>query len=163
MVHQATPTPSKASDSGTHTPSSSPKQARDGTKVFVDYIGTFDSGEVFDKSNGEPLSFVVGSGEVISGFDTAIRGMYAGEEKDIVLEPQEAYGDENPALIQQIPKANLPPHQYQAGMQLVMQTPQGQQVPVQIKAVDEETVTLNLNHPMAGKRLHFHLRLLQIE
>ena len=85
--------------------------------------------------------------------------MRIGAEKKIRLESKDAYGDKNPALIQEVPKERLPAHDFKAGEMLVMQSPDGQQFPVLIEEVKEKTVVLDLNHPMAGKTLNFTLKI----
>ncbi len=132
-----------------------------GDKVKVDYVGSLDDGSVFDRSDahGQPLEFEVGSGDVIKGFDEAVMGMKAGETKKIVLSPDQAYGPVNPQMIQIVPRDKLPPGEPKTGMTLGVQLPNGQQIPAHITAVTATTVTIDLNHPLAGKTLHFEITL----
>ena len=139
-----------------------------GDKVKIDYTGTLDDGQMFDSSthgdHSHPLEFVVGSGEVIKGFDEAIIGMKIGEEKNVILPKEKAYGDHNPALLKKVPKSNLPTgKELQAGMMLVLKTPDGHQIPAKIAEINASEVVIDLNHPLAGKTLHFKLRLVDIE
>jgi len=136
-----------------------------GDKVTVDYTGTFDDGTVFDASekHGQPLVFEAGSGQVIKGFDDAVIGMNVNEEKKISLAPDQAYGQTNPDLIQKVPKEKLPPGEFKPGMMLAVQAPTGEQFPVMIKEVSDKDVTIDMNHPMAGKNLNFKIKLIKIE
>lgn len=143
-------------------------KVKKGDKVKIDYEGKFDSGEVFDSSmhgnHSHPLEFVVGQGMVIKGFDDAVLDMTEDEEKEFSIEPNEAYGERREELKQKVPRNVLPKEQEpKAGMTLVVGTPDGHQIPVQIVDVDKDNVTLDLNHPLAGKRLHFKIKLVEIE
>ena len=134
--------------------------------VFVHYTGTFDDGTVFDSShkNGEPISFKLGEGRVIKGFDLGVTGMQVGEKKKIKIAPEEAYGTHRPELVQNIPRDKLPKDQEpQVGMMIGIRAPDGMQFPAIITKVTASEVTLDLNHPMAGKTLNFELELVKIE
>lgn len=138
--------------------------AKQGDVVHVHYTGKLTSGEVFDSSEGrEPLSFTVGGGEVIAGFDEAVTGMQIGESKDVVIPPQEAYGDHQPELRQTIPRdlmqLGVEP---QVGMQVELHRQDGTVMPLLIAAVDDTSVTVDANHPLAGEALHFSIQLVAI-
>jgi len=135
-----------------------------GDKIKIDYTGTFDNGEVFDSSEGkQPLEFEVGSGMVIKGFDDGVVGMKEGEEKKIKLESKDAYGDVNPQLVKKVPRDKLPEGQEpKEGMMLGVGMPNGQQVPAKITKVGAKEITIDLNHPLAGKTLNFNLKLVKI-
>ena len=136
-----------------------------GDTVKVHYEGTLDDGTVFDSSekHGEPLEFEVGSGKLIPGFDDAIVGMKKGEEKKIKLEPCDAYGEHNPKLIKKIPLDQLPQkEELKAGMMLMLTLPEGVQFTALVSEIDEETVTLDLNHPLAGQTLNFKITVVDI-
>jgi FKBP-type peptidyl-prolyl cis-trans isomerase 2 len=140
------------------------QKAKKGDKVKVDYTGKFDDGTVFDTSEGkQPLEFELGSGMIIKGFDNAVVGMNQGEEKNIELQPAEAYGDHNPALVKKIPRERLPQnHEPKPGMFLALKTPDGKQFPAKITEVTDKEVTIDLNHPLAGKKLNFAIKLVSI-
>lgn len=142
-------------------------EVKKGNKVKVDYEGKFENGEVFDSSthgdHSHPIEFVVGSGMVVPGFDKAVLGMKKGEEKEITIKPEEGYGQPDPKLTREIPKEVLPKEQEaKEGMMIVMGMPNGHQVPARIKSVQEKTVTLDLNHPLAGKTLIFKIKVLDV-
>lgn len=140
---------------------------KDKDKVTLDYEGKFENGEIFDTSkhgdHSHPLTFVVGEGQVIPGFEKAVLGMEVGDEKEFSIEPEDAYGMPDERLVQEIPKSALPSEpEAQVGMTLVMQTPQGD-IPVVISEVKADSVILNLNHPLAGKKLIFKIKVLSVE
>ena len=135
-----------------------------GDTVKVHYTGTFDSGEVFDTSEGaEPLTFTVGGGQVIPGFDAALMGMQVGETKKIVIPPDQAYGQRQEELVQTISRSQfqLGGVEPEVGMTVEMHTPQGS-IPLVIAGLTETTVTLDANHLLAGEQLHFALTLMEI-
>jgi peptidylprolyl isomerase len=135
-----------------------------GDKVKVDYTGKLDDGTVFDSSEGkEPLEFDVGAGMVIKGFDECVLGMEKEEEKEIKLKPEDAYGSPKPELVRKLPREQLPKDQDpKPGMVLMLKTQDGQQFPAKISGVDDKEVTLDLNHPLAGKNLNFKIKILEI-
>ncbi|MBD3339573.1 MAG: peptidylprolyl isomerase [Candidatus Lokiarchaeota archaeon] len=136
-----------------------------GDIIKVEYIGTLDNGEVFDSTEmneGKPLKFQVGSGQLIFGFDNSVIGKEVGHEYEIRLEPNEAYGDYKEGLIQSIPKEQFPEDQKpQKGMMIVLLGPNQQPIPATIKEVKDDTIDIDLNHPMAGKSLNFKIKILE--
>lgn len=130
-----------------------------GDSISVHYVGTLDDGEQFDSSRdrGTPLSFVVGSGQMISGFDAAVQGMELGEIKTVTLEPSEAYGERDDELFIEISLDQVP-EGTEVGDSLV--TAQGQQVTV--SAIDGDVVTIDANHSLAGQRLTFEIEIVSI-
>jgi len=140
------------------------QQAQNGDKVRVHYHGTLRSGETFDSSNGrEPLEFTVGSGQVIKGFDDGVKGMTVGEKKTVEIPVQDAYGAKEDERMLEFPKDQLPPDLTpEEGMQLMMSDGQGQQLPVTITEVRENTIVLDANHPLAGQDLIFDIELVEI-
>ena len=140
-------------------------QAKAGDTVAIHYTGTLPDGATFDSSEGrEPLEFVVGSGQIIPGLDVALPGMVVGDKKTVEIECTDAYGPVNAEMRQEIPREGIPPEiPLEIGTQLQMQTPDGQQMPVIVVAVDDATVTLDANHPLAGKDLTFAIELMRID
>ncbi|WP_172296419.1 peptidylprolyl isomerase [Pseudoruegeria sp. HB172150] len=139
-------------------------QAKAGDTVRLHYTGTLDDGTQFDSSAGnDPLEFTVGSGQIIPGLDKEVSGMAVGDKKTVTIEAEEAYGAHDPSRIQTVPREQIPPHiPTDPGTQLQMQTPQGQAIPVTVTAADDQGVTLDANHPLAGKALTFDVELVEI-
>lgn len=140
---------------------------KNGDKISVDYEGRFENGEVFDSSkhgdHSHPLEFEVGSGQIIKGFDDAVKGMKKGEEKEFSIESKEAYGERREEMIQEIPLDALPAGQKpQAGMMLMIGAPDGRQFPARIVSVNEKTMKIDLNHPLAGKKLIFRIKIVEV-
>ncbi len=158
---QAAPTKKDTKDS-----SAKPSLVKEGHYIAVEYTGTLDNGEEFDSSkNNGPIQFVVGSAQVIKGFDDAVRNMKVGEEKTFRIAKQEAYGDINPELQKDFPLNVIPEHiksQLKVGGFLVLQAPTGQQIPSKVVKMDKDKVTLDMNHPLAGKDLTFKIKIVDI-
>ncbi len=139
-------------------------EVKSGDTVAIHYTGTLTDGTTFDSSEGrDPLEFVVGSGQIIPGLDTAMPGMKEGEKKTVEIPSEQAYGPVNPEMRQAVPREGIPDEiPLEIGTQLQMQTPDGQAMPVMVVEVDEATVTLDANHPLAGKDLRFDIELTKI-
>jgi FKBP-type peptidyl-prolyl cis-trans isomerase 2 len=140
-------------------------QVKSGDTVAIHYTGTLLDGSTFDSSDGrEPLEFVVGSGQIIPGLDVALPGMAVGDKKVVKIGSEDAYGPLNPEMRQAVPREGIPADiPLEVGTQLQMQTPDGQAMPVMVVEVDEATVTLDANHPLAGKDLQFDIELVKID
>jgi len=136
-----------------------------GNTVKIHYTGTLLDGSTFDSSDGrDPLEFEVGSGQIIAGLDVALPGMAVGDKKVVEVPCNEAYCAINPDLRQSIPREGIPDDiPLDLGTQLQMQTPDGQAMPVTVVDVDEATVTLDANHPLAGRDLTFAIELVSID
>jgi len=139
-------------------------KAKDGDTVKVHYTGTLESGEVFDTSKErEPLEFKLGEGQLIPGFEKAVIGMNAGESTKVDIPSDEAYGEAREDLVIKVPKDQLPEDvEPQVGMQLQVNQPNGQPIPVRITEVGESELTLDANHPLAGKDLSFDIELIEV-
>jgi peptidylprolyl isomerase len=139
-------------------------QVKSGDTVAIHYTGTLLDGTQFDSSEGrEPLEFEVGSGHIIPGLDAAMPGMEVGDKKTVKIASADAYGPLNPEMRQAVPREGIPADiPLEVGTQLQMQTPEGQALPVMVVEVDEATVTLDANHPLAGKDLQFDIELMKI-
>lgn len=139
-------------------------QVKAGDTVRIHYTGTLNDGTTFDSSEGrDPLQFEVGSGQIIPGLDKELPGMAVGDKKFVNIPAAEAYGEVNPQMQQAIPRDQIPPEiEVQPGMRLQMQSPDGQVIPVTVVGADEQTVTLDANHPLAGKDLNFDIELVAI-
>ncbi|MFC1823559.1 peptidylprolyl isomerase [Thermodesulfobacteriota bacterium] len=136
----------------------------DKSYVAFDYKLTLDSGEEVDSSSdGQPLGFISGSGQIIPGLEKAMMGMTVGDSVKISVEPEDGYGQVNQDLFRDVPRGQFPGDiDLQPGMTFQAQGPQGM-VPINIKEVkDENTVIIDLNHPLAGKKLHFDVNIVEV-
>lgn len=132
--------------------------AQDGDSVAVNYRGTLDDGSEFDSSAGrDPLTFVVGSGQVIAGFDEAVRGLAEGEARTVRIEPENAYGEYSDAAIIDFPADSAP-----EGLAVGDQVTLGNGQTATVVAITEDTVSIDANHPLAGKALTFEVELVSI-
>ena len=140
-------------------------EVKSGDTVAIHYTGTLLDGTTFDSSEGrDPLEFVVGSGQIIPGLDVALPGMAVGDKKTVDIACADAYGPLNPEMRQSVPREGIPDDiPLEVGTQLQMQTPTGQPLPVMVVEVSEATVTLDANHPLAGKDLRFDIELMRID
>jgi len=136
-----------------------------GDKVKVEYTGKLKDGTVFDKSKeGEPLEFTVGGGQIIPGFDKAVEGMEVEEEKQITLEPEDAYGKRDESLLREFPKSSLPENlKPEKGMVLKMHDQSGNTLLATLVDITDENLKIDLNHPLAGKELTFDLKVVGID
>ena len=130
-----------------------------GDTIKVEYTGTLNDGSTFDSSVGrEPLEFVVGSGQVIPGFDKAVIDMQANEEKTFTIPSAQAYGDREEELVQTVERAKFP-MEPTLGALIGVQTPDGMQIPAKIVNVTDTHVTIDFNHPLAGQDLTFKIKI----
>lgn len=138
---------------------------KEGDKVKVEYTGTLEDGTVFDTSEGkEPLEFEVGAKQVIPGFEEAVKGMEQGEEKEVTLPKEEAYGEHHEQLVKQVPKEQVPEGmELKEGAMLGVTLPDGRQIPAKILEVGDKEVKIDLNHPLAGKTLKFKIKVVEIK
>ncbi|HKL23921.1 MAG TPA: peptidylprolyl isomerase [Candidatus Nanoarchaeia archaeon] len=144
------------------------EQIEKGDKVKVDYEGKLDSGEIFDSTkhgdHSHPLEFVIGGGQIIPAFENAVIGMKEGEEKSFTVKPEDAYGEYQSEMKKQLPRSQVPlEKEPEEGMMLEVKTPDGKRFPVKIDSFDENNITLDLNHPLAGKTLNFSVKISGIE
>ena len=140
------------------------KRVKNGHFVKVDYTGKLENGEIFDSSsNSHPIEVEVGAGKVIKGFEEALVGMVNNEKKIFTLSPEEAYGNRKEKLEQSFMRSELPQgFDPQVGQVLALRNPQGGQLPATVKHTDDEKITVDLNHPLAGKSLTFEIEVLEI-
>ncbi|HEC31765.1 MAG TPA: peptidylprolyl isomerase [Deltaproteobacteria bacterium] len=139
-------------------------QAKLGDTVRVHYRGTFTDGTVFDGTIGdEPFELTLGDQKVISGFENAIVGMTVGERKVVKVPPEEAYGKYDKSLLVDIEKSHMPEHlDLQLGKLLEFRAQDGSVALVTIRDITEKRVTLDGNHPLAGRELIFEIELVEI-
>lgn len=137
---------------------------KNGDRVAVHYTGKLSDGSVFDSSRDrDPLEFVLGQRNVIPGFEKAILGMESGETKTATVPASEAYGEHQPEMIVEFERDKIPPDlDVQVGQQLQVQTTSGQSLPARVIDTSDSGVTLDANHPLAGKDLTFEIEVVKI-
>jgi FKBP-type peptidyl-prolyl cis-trans isomerase 2/predicted Fe-Mo cluster-binding NifX family protein len=136
-----------------------------GKTCRVHYRGTFNDGTEFDSSydRNEPLEFICGVGQMIEGFDRAVADMEVGQEVDIHLAPSEAYGEADPDAILTVKLERLHgAENLTVGQRIHLRNQYGQPFPAQVTAIDDETITFDANHEMAGKELNFRIELVEL-
>lgn len=138
------------------------QKVKKGDHVTVEYTGTLEDGTEFDSSkNHGPLEFHAGTGQMIKGFDDAVMGMEVGQEKTVKIKAEDAYGQPDKRLVHKVPRESLPEGPTpEVDMMLTVNLPDGNQIPARIVAVSEKDVTLDLNHPLAGKALTFKIKVI---
>jgi len=139
-------------------------EIQNGNTVRIHYTGTLADGTQFDSSEGrDPLEFQVGSGQIIVGLDKALPGMKVGDKKVVEVPADEAYGERHADAMQSVPRDQVPADiPLEIGTQLQMQTPDGNTLMVVVVEVTEEHITLDANHPLAGKALTFAIEIISI-
>jgi FKBP-type peptidyl-prolyl cis-trans isomerase 2 len=137
-------------------------KANDAVKVH--YVGKLSNGQVFDSSlEREPLEVTLGQGQLIPGFENGLIDMEVNEKKTITIDKKNAYGEVNEALFHQISKSELPEDiKPEVGMGLVGNSPDGSQQQFVIAKVEEDSITIDANHPLAGHDLTFDLEVVEI-
>jgi len=138
--------------------------AKTGDTVKIHYTGTLTDGTQFDSSAGrDPLEFTLGSGQVIPGFDQAVRGMAVGDSKSVNIAAQDAYGPRHEQMVQEVPKNALPEDlEPTAGMSLQARGQDGRVLNLTVTHVGDEAITVDGNHPLAGRDLNFDIELVEI-
>lgn len=140
--------------------------SNEGKQVKVHYVGTLDDGTKFDSSRdrGEPLAFTCMAGQMIPGFDAAVRDMEVGQTVNVRIPAADAYGERDEKMVAKIDLAMLPGvENVPLGAYIRLQTTDGIPMPCRVVAIDEKYVTLDMNHEMAGKDLNFEIELLSAE
>lgn len=140
------------------------QEIRNGMYVSVDYTATLENGEQLDSSEGRaPLEFKVGEGRVIKGFENAVLGMVLNEKKTFTLEAEDAYGHRDESCVYEIKRTEIPSEIVaDVGETVALRSPDGREIPARIAAVDDEKVTFDLNHPLAGESLTFEIQVKSI-
>ena len=129
----------------------------DGVVAIIHYTLTNDQGEVLDSSDGgDPLPYLHGANNIVPGLEKELAGLKIGDSKNIDVAPEEGYGVVNPAMIQAVPREQFPPDaDVEPGVQFMMQSQDGQSMPIWVTKVEDGMVTIDANHPLAGETLHF--------
>jgi FKBP-type peptidyl-prolyl cis-trans isomerase SlyD len=134
-----------------------------GKQVSLEYTMKLDDQSVVDSNvGGEPLKVTQGKHELVPGLEKALEGMAAGEKKNVTVAPPEAYGTVDPKAFQEVDRKMVPSNAQKVGMQLEGTTTDGRKVFPRISEVKNETVVLDFNHPLAGKTLHFDVKVLDV-
>lgn len=138
-------------------------KAENGMSVEVHYTGKHENGDVFDSSipRQQTLNIVIGSGQVIPGFDEALVGMTIGEKKTVVIKPENGYGERLDEAIQEMPLINLP-EGVSVGANLQGNGPQGQPIMATVESINGDVAMIDFNHPLAGKTIIFDIELVDI-
>ncbi len=146
-----------------HKKGASPMTVSNGKQVTLEYTMKLDDQSVVDSNvGGEPLKVTQGSHQIIPGVEKALEGMAAGEKKKVTLAPAEAYGTVDPKAFQEVDKKMVPAEAQKVGIQLEGKTADGKTVYPRISEVKNDTIVLDFNHPLAGKTLHFDVKVLDV-
>nr|WP_240901392.1 peptidylprolyl isomerase [Thioalkalivibrio sp. XN279] len=137
---------------------------KDGSTVSIEYTLKLDDGSTADTNvGGEPLTYVQGEQQILPALEAQLAGMKADETREVTLSAEEGYGPVREEGFQEVPLEMIPEDAREPGSRLVGQNQQGQPIHAQVKEVREETAVLDLNHPLAGQKLHFDVKVLEIK
>ncbi len=135
-----------------------------GSKVSIEYTLTLGDDQVIDSNvGGQPLQYTQGNGQIIPGLENALTGKKTGDNLNVTVSPEEGYGPVNEEAIIEVESENLPVDARKVGMQVQGQTPEGQMIQAQVVELRDQTAILDFNHPLAGKTLHFAVRVLEVQ
>ena len=137
---------------------------KDGMVVSMDYTLKGTDGKVIDTNKGrEPLKYVHGQKMMIPGLEKELTGMKVGDEKNVTVKPEDAYGPINKNAFQEVPREKLPANSLKVGAVLAAKSPEGQVVPMRVHEIKDSSVVMDMNHPMAGKTLVFNVKIVDIQ
>jgi len=140
------------------------KVITEGSKVSLEYSLALDGGETVDSNTeNDPLVYTQGNDEIIPGLEKELTGLAAGDEKQVRLEPEDAYGAVDPEAFHEVPLDQIPENARQEGQLLVMQDDQGNKRQIKVSEIRDDTALLDLNHPLAGETLHFDVKILDVQ
>lgn len=132
--------------------------------ISLEYTLRVDGDDVVDSNVGEePLSYIHGNGELVAALEAALEGMAIGDEKRVVIEAKDGYGLVDPERVQEVPIALVAPDAREPGTQIQTRGPHGKPVYMRVKEVKKDTIVMDMNHPLAGKRLDFQVKVVSIE
>ncbi|MBL8734331.1 MAG: peptidylprolyl isomerase [Planctomycetes bacterium] len=136
----------------------------DGHVVTLHYRLTLDDGSIADESfGGDPLTYLHGAHNIVPGLERQLTGKNAGDKCDVVVPSREGYGDYDPAADQTVPRTAFPPNvDLQVGMSFQTRTRSGQQIPVWVRNIKDDQITVSANHPLAGQQLNFHVEVVDV-
>lgn len=137
---------------------------KEGSLVSLEYTLTDESGKVLDSNVGkEPLTYLHGSGQIVSGLEKELAGLKVGDRKKVQVKPEEGYGLVDPKAMQEIPKDKIPADAQKVGALLMTKGPQGEGITMRVQEVKDQTVVVDFNHPLAGKTLNFDVKVTDIK
>ena len=140
------------------------KVVTDGSVVSLQYSLSEEDGKLIESNKGkDPLKYTHGSKQIVPGLEKELTGMKVGGEKRVTVKPEDAYGVVSSKAFQEVPKEQIPVNGLKVGATLAAKGPQGQEIPVRVHEIKENTVVLDLNHPMAGKTLLFDIKILDVQ
>jgi FKBP-type peptidyl-prolyl cis-trans isomerase SlyD len=149
-----------ASQAVTLKPASS---VQEGSIISIEYTLTDDDGKVIDTNVGkEPLTFIHGAGQIVSGLEKELQGLKPGDQKKVRVKPEDGYGVPSQQAFQEMPRESIPAEAQKAGVALMAKGPDGRAIPIRIHEVKEKTVIVDFNHPLAGKTLNFDVKITDI-
>ena len=136
---------------------------QNGSTVQLEYTLTDKDGKLLDTNKGqEPLTYTHGEGQIIPGLEKALKGLHAGDQKHLVVTPEEAYGPVKSEAVIEVPKERIPPDSLKVGTRLMARNHNGPPIPILVKEVKEKTVVLDANHPLAGMTLTFDVKIVSV-
>src|SRR5215813_4825710 len=136
----------------------------DGKSVSLEYTLTLDDKSVVESNVGkQPLIYTHGTQQIVPGLEKALEGLAVGDTKEVTVPPAEGYGEKDPNALQEVQKTLLPPDALVVGTRLQGQTPDGHMVYPRVAEIKDDTVVLDFNHPLAGKTLHFEVKIIDIQ
>ncbi|MGH7263706.1 MAG: FKBP-type peptidyl-prolyl cis-trans isomerase, partial [Candidatus Rokuibacteriota bacterium] len=157
-----------AADEAAHVPELAPiaegQEARPGAVIHLEYTVWDERGELLGSTGGQPpIVFTLGKGEVIAGLERAVVGMKVGERKRVTVPPTDAFGPVDPDAMAEVARSGVPAEAHVVGASIPAQTPGGRHVTARVREVREDTLVLDLNHPLAGRTLVFEVKIVLVE
>jgi len=136
--------------------------ASNGKLISLEYTLKLEDGQLVDTNVGQdPLTYTQGANQIIRGVEAAVEGMEVGQTKQAIVSPTDGYGDRDPNAIHEVPKAKVP-QEAKVGTMLHGKDANGRKIQPTVSAIKDDTVVLDFNHPLAGKTLHFDLKVVNI-
>jgi FKBP-type peptidyl-prolyl cis-trans isomerase SlyD len=137
---------------------------QEGSLVSIEYTLTDDDGKVIDTNVGkEPLTFIQGAGQIVSGLEKELQGLKPGDQKKVRVKPEDGYGMPSQQAFQEMPRESIPAEAQKPGVALMAKGPDGRAIPIRVHEVKEKTVVVDFNHPLAGKTLNFDVKITDIK
>jgi len=135
-----------------------------GKQVSIEYTLRIDDGDEVDSNVGaDPLTYVQGDQQIVPGLEEALQGMEIGDNKEVTIHPDKGFGDRSETRFKEVEKSQIPEEAQKVGVHLQGEDADGNIVNVRVTEVKDETVVMDLNHPLAGKTLHFNVKILDIQ